>query len=110
MPLHSSKLARRGYNQSAYIASGVAAATGIRMVEALAAVKRHSTQTHRSVADRHANVAGVFVAKPEVGEKHVLLVDDVITTGSTVIACCDALQVAGAASARVLSLGFAGGM
>ena len=110
VPLHSSKLARRGYNQSAYIASGVAAATGIRMVEALAAVKRHSTQTHRSVADRHANVAGVFVAKPEVGEKHVLLVDDVITTGSTVIACCDALQVAGAASARVLSLGFAGGM
>ena len=110
VPLHSSKLARRGYNQSAYIASGVAAATGIRMMEALAAVKRHSTQTHRSVADRHANVAGVFVAKPEVGEKHVLLVDDVITTGSTVIACCDALQVAGAASARVLSLGFAGGM
>lgn len=110
VPLHSSKLARRGYNQSAYIASGVAAATGIRMVEALAAVKRHSTQTHRSVADRHANVAGVFVAKPEVWEKHVLLVDDVITTGSTVIACCDALQVAGAASARVLSLGFAGGM
>lgn len=46
VPLHSSKLARRGYNQSAYIASGVAAATGIRMVEALAAVKRHSTQTH----------------------------------------------------------------
>lgn len=40
----------------------------------------------------------------------MLLVDDVITTGSTVIACCDALQVAGASSARVLSLGFAGGM
>ena len=115
VPLHSSKLARRGYNQTLSERwknpdTGVAAATGIRMVEALAAVKRHSTQTHRSVADRHANVAGVFVAKPEVGEKHVLLVDDVITTGSTVIACCDALQVAGAASARVLSLGFAGGM
>lgn len=110
VPLHSSKLASRGYNQSAYIASGVAEATGINMVEALAAVRRHSTQTHRSAADRHANVAGVFVAKPGVKGRHVLLVDDVITTGSTVIACCDALQVAGAASVRVLSLGFAGGM
>ena len=122
VPLHSSRDSRISVGRrplqgikalvrmAASRSRGVAAATGIRMVEALAAVKRHSTQTHRSVADRHANVAGVFVAKLEVGEKHVLLVDDVITTGSTVIACCDALQVAGAASVRVLSLGFAGGM
>ena len=109
VPLHSSKLARRGYNQRAYIASGDAAATCIRM-EALAVFMRHSSLTLRRVAVRHANGTGVVVAMPEVGEKHVLLVDDVITTGSTVIACCDALQVAGAASARVLSLGFAGGM
>ncbi len=108
VPLHSRKLAKRGYNQSRFIADGVSAATGLPAIDAIVAVKPHKTQTHRSSADRHKNVEGVFVAKPTVAGKRVLLVDDVITTGATVTACGDALRLAGASGICVLSLAFAG--
>ncbi len=108
VPLHSQKLAKRSYNQSRFIADGVSAVTGIPAADAIVAVKPHKTQTHRSTADRHKNVEGVFVAKPTVSGKRVLLVDDVITTGATVTACGDALRVGGASGICVLSLAFAG--
>ncbi len=108
VPLHSQKLAKRGYNQSRFIADGVSAVTGIPAADAIVAVKPHKTQTHRSTADRHKNVEGVFVAKPTVSGKRVLLVDDVITTGATVTACGDALRMGGASGICVLSLAFAG--
>ncbi len=108
VPLHSQKLAKRGYNQSRFIVDGVSAVTGIPAADAIVAVKPHKTQTHRSTADRHKNVEGVFVAKPTVSGKRVLLVDDVITTGATVTACGDALRMGGASGICVLSLAFAG--
>lgn len=108
VPLHKAKRARRGYNQSLFIAKGVEAVTGIRAVEALKAVRPHATQTHRTTTDRHANVEGVFEVCRSVEGKCVLLVDDVMTTGSTVVACCDALRRGGAPSVCVMTLGFAG--
>lgn len=108
VPLHSGKLAQRGYNQSLFIARGLSAITGIKTMEAIKAVKAHDTQTHRTTSERHDNVKGVFEARQSVAGKCVLVVDDVITTGATTIACCDALQAAGAQKAKVLSLAFAG--
>ena len=108
VPLHKAKRARRGYNQSSFIAKGVEKATGIPVVEALEAVRPHATQTHRSTTDRQANVEGVFEVCSSVADKTVLLVDDVLTTGATAIACCDTLRRGGASSVCVLTLGFAG--
>lgn len=108
VPIHSSKLAKRGYNQSLYIASGIESATRIPTAEAIRAMRPHSSQTAHSASERRLNVDGIFKAKPSVAGKAVLLVDDVITTGATMTACCDALRLAGATRVSVLSLGFAG--
>lgn len=107
VPIHSHKLAKRGYNQSLYIASGIEEVTSIPAVEAIRALRPHSSQTAHSASERRHNVDGIFEAKPSVAGKSVLLVDDVITTGATMMACCDALRLAGAVRVNVLSLGFA---
>jgi ComF family protein len=85
VPLHSKKIKARGYNQSNLIAEGLSKAMGIpfytNVVERTVAT---STQTKKSRYARFENVENVFRLHGEkVGEKHLLLVDDVITTGST---------------------------
>ncbi len=96
VPLHRSKLAHRGYNQSEYLARGIAGALGIPYVEALKAIRPHSTQTHKGAMDRWKNIEGNYalnesVASSQAG-KHILLVDDVITTGATLTACATLLN------------------
>lgn len=107
LPLHWTKRLRRGYNQSEMICRGVSRATGIAIGDNLTA-KRHSTQTRKTASERQANVRGVFqVNHPEELEgKHILLVDDIITTGSTIIAAATAIRSA-APTARIslLTLG-----
>ena len=95
VPLHRSKLAKRGYNQSEYLARGIADALGVPYVEALRAIRSHSTQTHKGAMERWQNIQGNYVlnkrnASPLTG-KHILLVDDVITTGSTLTVCASQL-------------------
>lgn len=87
------KEARRGYNQSEEIARGISNVTGIQVVDNLVVKKDHGTQTSRGAFDRYLNVKGLFkVVNPEeLVEKHVLVVDDVLTTGSTMLAACDTL-------------------
>ncbi|HSO78162.1 MAG TPA: hypothetical protein VLQ76_06300 [Bacteroidales bacterium] len=102
VPLHPSRLRRRGYNQSTYIALGVSEVTGVPVAEEL--LKRDAegtSQTKRGRYDRWENVEGLFtVTNPmAISGKHVLLTDDVITTGSTMEACINALH--GAADVRV---------
>ena len=58
VPLHRSKLARRGYNQSEYLARGIADALGIPYIEALKAIRPHSTQTHKGALERWQNIQG----------------------------------------------------
>lgn len=95
VPLHPRKELQRGYNQSACIASGIheplkaALSTG-NLIREL----HTSSQTRKSRYERWENVSEIFtVVKPELLEgKHVLLIDDVITTGSTIEGCAIALN------------------
>ena len=95
VPLHRSKLAHRGYNQSEYLARGIADRLGIPYVEALNAVKPHSTQTNKGALERWQNIQGNYALKNDASHlsgKHILLVDDVITTGSTLTVCASLLK------------------
>ena len=90
VPLHRSKLAHRGYNQSEYLARGITDALHIPYTEALKAVRPHSTQTHKNAMERWKNIQGNYALANDADRltgKHILLVDDVITTGSTLTAC-----------------------
>lgn len=104
VPLHRSKLRKRGYNQSRYIADGLSKISGVAVVEALEAAIPHDSQTSRSTERRRKNVSGVFAAVEDVKGRNVLLVDDVITTGATLLECCDVLERARVESVRILSL------
>ena len=95
VPLHRSKLRRRGFNQSAVICDGLAMVSGLlHYPDGLRRKVRTATQTRRSRIGRWQNVEGsVEVADPQIFTgKHILLVDDVITTGSTIEACVNALK------------------
>ncbi len=90
VPLHPRKERVRGFNQSALIAQGISEASGIPVdMVSLQRVASSSTQTRKSRYERWKNVEGTFhVTDPaSVREKHILLVDDVITTGSTMESC-----------------------
>lgn len=90
VPLHKSRLRKRGYNQSRYFADGLAEKLNIPVYENLIRTKATATQTKRSRFSRFQNMQQVFsvVNADELKGKHVLLVDDIITTGSTLEACC----------------------
>jgi ComF family protein len=90
VPLHHSRLRKRGYNQSAKFAEGLAEALRVPWEESLSLrLQATSTQTRKGRADRWQNVQTAFsTAQTErIRGKRILLVDDVITTGATLEAC-----------------------
>jgi ComF family protein len=94
VPLHPSKKRKRGFNQCDYICDGISGISGIPVNRtSLIRVTRSDTQTRKSRYDRWLNVEGIFEVKgeEELSGKHLLLVDDVITTGSTIEACANEL-------------------
>ncbi|MCK9412182.1 MAG: ComF family protein [Prolixibacteraceae bacterium] len=94
VPLHPKRQHKRGYNQSAVVGKGVADAMGVPFIENVLVRNRYSnTQTNKGRFERWENVKELFgVRNPEILEgKHILLVDDVVTTGSTLEACAQVL-------------------
>lgn len=85
VPMHWWKKARRGYNQTDFIARGIGDATGLKVVDVLESIRSHKTQTAMTLEQRLANLSGSFRVKyPDaLRGKGLVLVDDVCTTGST---------------------------
>lgn len=85
VPMHFLKRASRGYNQTEEIAKGLEESTGIPVRLILTACKPHKTQTARSHSQRGENIRGVFKSERglDLSGKHILLLDDICTTGST---------------------------
>lgn len=95
VPLNFWRHCRRGYNQSAAIASGIADVTGLPLIDALSA-RRHSSQTLRDAHARQDAASGIYSAKSYALNNlhHILLVDDICTTGATLHACAAAIHTA----------------
>jgi ComF family protein len=110
IPLHTTRLRKRGYNQSAKFAEGLGEIMGIPFSEKVVLRKvKTETQTNKSKLDRWKNVSDVFVVigEGQISRKHILLVDDVITTGATIEACAQVLLDHGAANISIACIAVA---
>ena len=110
VPLHPSKKRKRGFNQSDCISIGVSEVTGIP-VDNLSLIRTTftGTQTRKSRYERWTNVEGIFRVPDheKLKGKHILLVDDVITTGSTIEACTNEILKIEGTKVSVIALAFA---
>ena len=106
VPLHRSRLWRRGFNQSAIVARELSRRLNVPMsVDALKRVKSTPPLKGLNMLQRRRTVSGAFRVNPKVNihGKAVILVDDVLTTGSTAEACARALHRAGVARVELVS-------
>lgn len=111
VPLHEKKKRKRGYNQSEVLAQGVSEVTNIPVSANLMVRNQYTdTQTRKGSYDRWMNVKNVFecTSVKELENRHILIVDDVMTTGATIVACADALSCIPGLRISVLTLALAG--
>lgn len=110
VPLHPEKLKQRGYNQSSLLAEGYADAMKIKWDDAILIRKTAtSTQTKKSRYQRYENMQDVFecIQANQITNKNILLVDDVITTGSTLEACVETLIKSGCSGVWIATIAVA---
>jgi predicted amidophosphoribosyltransferase len=128
IPLHWTRKWSRGYNQAEVIAREVATALGVDLrADILERCRRTRTQTKLSIEGKATNVKGAFRVRPDIVQssgsgtkkadasaisdlKHLLIIDDIFTTGSTALACYSALRDTFPPSVRIsiATLGFVG--
>lgn len=106
VPLHPTRQRERGFNQAALLAGHLSRKSGVRTLNALKRSRYTPSQTQFTREKRMENLRNAFELRQSVDVRnlHLLLVDDVLTTGSTVNACAHALRKAGAASVRVATV------
>lgn len=107
VPLHKTRLKKRGYNQSELFATGLAEAMNIK-VDTSILLRQYASesQVNKSRYNRYTNMADIFVATNQNNYKTVILVDDTITTGSTLEACAIALKKAGFNQINIVGIAF----
>lgn len=111
VPLHPRKQALRGFNQSALIAAGMGKVLQVPMIERALRRTRHTeSQTLKSREERVLNVRDAFVASRDAlpEQAHVLLVDDVLTTGATLESAASALLVVPGLQLSICTIALAG--
>jgi ComF family protein len=106
VPLHPVRQREREFNQAAELARLLEKRTGRPLLPCLRRIRYTTTQTRFDRAERMENLRNAFDLRKntDVKDKHLLLVDDVLTTGSTVDECARMLKNAGAASIRVITV------
>lgn len=110
VPLHKKKQAKRGFNQSELIAEGIGEVLSIPVwTQVLERVKNTTTQTNKSRQERMDNVKDAFKMKGEKSlmNKHILLIDDVLTTGATLESCANELLSVNSVKVSVATVGIA---
>jgi ComF family protein len=109
VPLHKKRLRSRGYNQSDYFAKGLGSVLNIPFdCKNLVRVAHNESQTSRSRPERFENVEGIFQLNhpKSLNDKHILLVDDVLTTGATLEACTGVLLQIPGVKVSIATLAF----
>lgn len=110
VPLHEKKLRLRGYNQSTFIAQGITQKlTAPFSEQVLTRIISTESQTKKNRYNRYENMRAVFKINDfeKIENKHILLVDDIITTGATLEACAKILLENGALKVSIAALAFA---
>ena len=106
VPLHSTRLRERGFNQALLLAERLSARAAVPLLDGLVRTRYTTTQTRLDRQERMDNLRNAFRVRQSaaVQNRHLLLVDDVFTTGSTVDECARVLRLAGASSVRVATV------
>src|SRR5687768_12539925 len=106
VPLHSARRREREFNQADELALLLHKRCGVPLLHALERTRYTTTQTRLDRHERMENLRGAFSVRQTaaVSGRHLILVDDVLTTGSTVDECARVLRAAGAASIRVMTV------
>ena len=110
VPIHPLKLQQRGYNQSEKISEGISKALNITLApHAMERTQFHISQTKKGKEARWEEIKNDFMAKSEeVKHRDIILVDDVCTSGATIEACANALNLKGVKSISLLTIAIAG--
>ena len=105
VPLHPSRKLSRGFNQAELLARPLSKICGAELhTDVLKRRKKTKQQSKLKVKNRSINLLDAFAASRDLTGQRILLVDDVVTTGSTLCACAEALRAAGAQNVAAVTL------